>query len=273
MMKITMMASYESYWASITADIEAHLKQSIPIRPPLVVFEPMHHLAFPAAAAAKNTAPALCLAACELVGGDRVQAISAASAIHLMHAAAFTHQHLQTEKPNSKPMTHHLFGPNIKLLTGDGLIPFGYELLARSDKPGEDNSGQILRVIIEIARATGSQGTIDGQYRENQLTRSNSDESCQADRIDHVLKKKEGELHACGAACGAILGGGSEDEIEKLRRFGLYVGMIKGVGGEEKNWVQRVEELRELALKELKDFDEVKVRVISSIVEGNFVHS
>ncbi|KAJ7963804.1 Heterodimeric geranylgeranyl pyrophosphate synthase small subunit like [Quillaja saponaria] len=54
------------HWASTQADVEAHLRQAIPVREPLSVFEPKHHLVF---AAPRNTAPALCIAACELVGG------------------------------------------------------------------------------------------------------------------------------------------------------------------------------------------------------------
>ncbi|KAL5978647.1 hypothetical protein ACLOJK_029764 [Asimina triloba] len=44
-----------------------------------------------------------------------------------------------------------------------------------------------------------------------------------------VCRKKEGALYACGAACGAILGGAYEEEIEKLRRFGLHAGTIYGL--------------------------------------------
>nr|AKJ26303.1 chloroplast heterodimeric geranylgeranyl pyrophosphate synthase small subunit [Paeonia lactiflora] len=262
------MSHNSSYWATIDSDIEAHLKQAIPVRPPLVVFEPMHHLTF---AAPKNTAPALCIATCELVGGHRDQAIAAASALHLIHAAAFTHEHLPlTDRPtpiSSRPgLIHHAFNPNIELLTGDGIHPFGYELLARSDDPSGDNSDRVLRVIIEITRATGSQGYIDGQYRETL-----------GDVAVNVCEKKEGSLYGCAAACGAILGGGSEEEIEKLRKYGFYVGMIQGmlygVGRNTKGSMDVVIGLRDLALKELKYFDQAKVEKISGLVEANLTYA
>nr|XP_048325062.1 heterodimeric geranylgeranyl pyrophosphate synthase small subunit, chloroplastic-like [Ziziphus jujuba var. spinosa] len=272
-MIITMSQQDQSHWSSINADIEAHLKQAIPLRPPLSVFEPVHHFTF---SAPKNTAPALCIAACELVGGHRDQAIAAASALHLMHAATFTHENLPlTDRPKPKPMIHHAHKPNIQLLIPDGMVPFGFELLANSDDPAQDNSDRVLRVIVEIARAMGSNGVVEGLYEEFLVEQSDgeglSDVSLAA-TIKRTCEKKEGELHACAAACGAILGGGSEEEIEKLRKYGLYVGMRQGylnrVGKKEKELERVVEELRNLALKELQHFEGGKVEAISSFVVG-----
>lgn len=259
------MDQTKSYWASIEADIEAHLRTAIPVRQPVAVFEPMRHLVF---AAPKAKAPALCVAACVLVGGDRAQAVVAASALRLVHSAAHAHEDLPLmDRPNHKPVIHHAYGPNIELLTGDGIVPFGFELLARSVGSGQNNSDRVLRVIIEITRAIGSQGMIDGQYQDLQQGAGSKEEW-----IEHVCMKKEGELHACGAACGAILGGGSEEEIEKLRKFGLYVGMMEGMlnwveGNEGEGLMDVVERLRVMAIKELENLSGRNVEPISSLVE------
>lgn len=263
------MSQTKSYWASIEADVESHLKTAIPTGQPVMVFEPMRHIVF---AAPRTKAPALCVAACELFGGDRAQVLVAASTLHLVHSAAQAHERLLLmDRPNPKPMIHHAYNPNIELLTGDGIVPFGFELLARSVALGQNKSDRVLRVIIEITRAIGSQGMIDGQYQDLlQGTQSNEK------WIEHVCKKKEGELHACGAACGAILGGGSEDEIEKLRKFGLYVGMMEGmlscVGGNEKGLVEAVERLRVMAIKELENLSGRNIEPISSLVEASLCH-
>ncbi|PSR85329.1 Heterodimeric geranylgeranyl pyrophosphate synthase small subunit like [Actinidia chinensis var. chinensis] len=265
---VTMAHNSQSYWASIEAEIEAHLKQAIPVRPPVEVFEPMHHLVF---AAPRTKAPALCVASCELVGGDRTLALATASALHLMHSAAYTHENLPlTDRPRARPAIRHAYNPNIELLTGDGIVPFGFELLARTV---QNNSDRVLRVIIEMAHAVGSQGVVEGQYNEFLAFQSNGEELHDEKWLEHVCKKKEGELHACGAACGAILGGGSEEEIEKLRKYGLYVGMIEGIlngmGRNEKGLLEMVEKLGALALKELESFSGTKAEAISSLVEAN----
>lgn len=139
--------------------------------------------------------------------------------------------------------------------------------------PVQNNSDRILRVIIEITRAVGSNGMVEGLYEEMKCGQSESDMG----RVEYVCEKKEGELHACGAACGAILGGGSEEEIEKLRKFGLYAGMIQGmlygVGKNKEGKMEVVEKLRKSAIKELEHFDSRKVEAISSLVEAQLVNA
>ncbi|KAK9133406.1 hypothetical protein Scep_012934 [Stephania cephalantha] len=192
---------------SMNAEVHTYLKQAIPQREPLSIYNPMHHLV--------NTSPptpasALCLAAFDLVGGPhlhRDQAIAAASALHLFHAAAYTHEHLPlSDRPNYNGSYLHRYSPNIELLIGDGIMPFGYELLAKSDV-NSMSSEKILRVILEMAQATGARGAMS----------------------EGTSERKGGVLSGCGAACGAVLGGGSEEEIERLREIGRCVGMVNGM--------------------------------------------
>ncbi|XP_024960715.1 heterodimeric geranylgeranyl pyrophosphate synthase small subunit, chloroplastic-like [Cynara cardunculus var. scolymus] len=245
-----------SYWDSIHSDIDSHLKKSIQIRQPTTVFEPMHHLTF---SAPKTAASALCVAACELVGGVREDAIVAASAIHLVHAAAYTHDHLRltTDRvwSDPRPEIPHLYGSNIELLTGDGIMPFAFELLAQSMDPAGKNSDELLRVIIEITRAVGAEGMVAGEGYEVEFDLLNS--------------QPARRLHGCGAACGAILGGGNEEEIGRLKRCGEYVGKIQGLLSQmdkvEGGKLELVEKWRGLALKELEYFDSRKIEQISTI--------
>ncbi|XP_051152132.1 heterodimeric geranylgeranyl pyrophosphate synthase small subunit, chloroplastic-like [Andrographis paniculata] len=208
--KNVVVESARSYWTSMESEIEAYLKKAaLSIRSPESVSEPMHHLTF--AAAPRTTAPALCLAACELMSAKpgpspSPAVLAAATAIHLVHAAAHVHAHLR------RTGVGHRFGPNVELLIGDGMVPLGMELLRRSMDPEDPNGNGdlILRVMAEIARAGGARGVVDGVYSSD-------------------IARVCGELHACGAACGAILSGAADHEdVERLRRFGRYVGMAQG---------------------------------------------
>ncbi|KAE8713688.1 Actin cytoskeleton-regulatory complex protein end3, putative isoform 1 [Hibiscus syriacus] len=168
--KVTMSCN-RSYWASINEDIEAHLKQAIPVREPLVVFEPMQNLTF---AAPRNTAPALCVAACEM--GLRDQALPSVRDSPC-YAASFFHEHLPlTESSRPKSEVEHEYD-------------------------------RILRVISTITRSIGSEGMIHGQYYEVEPHESGNNESSHVEEIERVSEKYEGTLYACAAACGAIIGG------------------------------------------------------------------
>ncbi|GKA37743.1 heterodimeric geranylgeranyl pyrophosphate synthase small subunit, chloroplastic-like protein [Tanacetum coccineum] len=103
------------------------------------------------------------------VGGNRADAIVAASAIHLMHVDMYVHEHmLLSDRVEPQPTIPHKFSPKIELMTGDGIMPFGFELLAGSIDPASNNGDKILRVIIEISRAIGSEAMIsDEDYEAN----------------------------------------------------------------------------------------------------------
>lgn len=201
--------------------------------------------------------------------------MAAASALLLLQVAIYTHEQLPlTDRPKSRPgpMIPHAYGPNVELLTGDGIAPLGFELLARSDDPADDGrSNRILRVMVEISRAVGSGGVIEAQYRKSKTTttlgtRSDDEELCHVEGIRGVVEKNEGGLHACGAACGAVLGGGSEEEIERLRKYGFYVGIMQGMLQRGFGDGKEVEEARNLALQELQFFKDREVDAISTFI-------
>ncbi|XP_065864612.1 heterodimeric geranylgeranyl pyrophosphate synthase small subunit, chloroplastic-like [Euphorbia lathyris] len=262
-----------NYWTSINIEIDTHLNQAIPIKPPLTVFEPMRHLT---SAAPKTSAPALCIAACELLGGRREHALPAAAALRLMQAAAFTHENMPLTA-DSRPISGHRYGPNVELLTADGMVPLGFELLARVGDLTESEAGRIVRVIIEISHAMGSEGMVEGRYNEVKDGKSKRGEVVVDDTwLNEVCRKKEGRVYACAGACGAILGGGNEDEIEKMRRYGVYVGMIEAIMNKveekinEEWYLREVDKLRELALQELNHFNPEIIGVISSLIDPKF---
>ncbi|KAK7385965.1 hypothetical protein VNO78_31972 [Psophocarpus tetragonolobus] len=238
-------------WASLQAEIEAHLRKSIPVKEPVDVFEPMKEVAL---GAPVSSVPAICLAACEVVGGERRKAMAAASALLLNLANA--HAHEQVVLADAVPAPGPGYGRNIQLLTGDAIVPFGFELLAKD----EASSERVLRVIIEISHAVGSGGLLGAQHMKKTL-------DLDLESARRVVEKKEGALHACGAACGAILGGGTEDDIQRLRLFGFHVGIIRGMLQRGFNH-QQVHADTEVALHQLQFFNPSHLLLIST-----FIHS
>ncbi|KAL5731265.1 hypothetical protein ACHQM5_004013 [Ranunculus cassubicifolius] len=267
------MFEHSASWATVNTDVEKNIKTILADREPATIFEPMSHLV---GEVPRSMAPALCVAACEVVGGDREKAIAAACALHLMHTATYTHEYLQLSNPAmglARPMGHHGYGPVVELLAGDGMIPIGYELLAAMESQPNSNSQHIVQVMGEVAFAMGAQGMVHGQYLKMKCMGLVGDVPVDDATIYEALEKKGGALYSCGAACGAILGGGSEEEIEKLRRFGLYVGMIhnimvRDVLGKDKKLMKFAASLRFLALKELEGMREKNVEKIASIIDG-----
>lgn len=259
----------QPYRASINAGIEKHLHQAVKIIEPVeVVARPLHHVMF---SAPRSTAPELCVAVCELIGGRREDALEAAASLRIMHAAFFAHENVELSKPRpipiTRPIVEHAYSPGVELMTGDAMIPFAFELLARSDDPTRDKSGQILQVMREIGRATGTGGMIYGQYLKKEACQM----SPEIEKLVEACEYYEGVLHECAGACGAILGGGGKGEIERLRNFGGYVGKIQGLrmlkGKFEEfdmDLTALVDQLKSSAIAQSEGFDEMKVEEIIS---------
>ncbi|XP_022975728.1 heterodimeric geranylgeranyl pyrophosphate synthase small subunit, chloroplastic-like [Cucurbita maxima] len=254
---VVMSQITPSYWAAINEDIEEHLRRIIIAKDPPVVYEPLGHFVF---SAPRNSAAAMCIAACEFVGGHRDQAMAAATALQLIYAATYTREYppLTARGSSNAAMVDRVYAPNIQLLTGVGIAPIGFEILAGSCDLSESGSDRVRRVMGEMARAMGSEGWIGGQFKE-------LEEVTAAAEAEEVIEKTEGELHARGGACGAILGSGSEEEIEKMRKYGRIVGMVKGLskkvfgGKENERKREKIKELKALAFKELEGFKGEKV--------------
>lgn len=170
---------------------------------------------------AKRAPPVMCVAACELFGGDRTAAFPTACALEMVHAASLIHDDLpcMDDDPSRRgqPANHIVYGEDMAILAGDALFPLGFRHIVSQTPPKLVPAERILRVIVEIARAVGSTGMAAGQF---------VDLEGGPNAIDFVQEKKFGELAQCSAVCGGILGGADDDEIQRLRSYGNAVGVL-----------------------------------------------
>ncbi|KAG9439233.1 hypothetical protein H6P81_019398 [Aristolochia fimbriata] len=253
------------YWSGINADVETHLELSFPAaREPVAVHATLRELVL---SAPRTMAPALCVAAADLVaGGDRAAAVGVAAALHAYYAAAHAHERLpgllEDANPNPNPV-------NMRLLCGDAVYPFVFGAVAGT--LGGSDPVRATRVMVEMAQLMGSQGYVMGQYMHvKRVKEGGGPGGAGGVGAREVCEKKEGALYSCAAACGALLGGADEEETERLRRFGYYVGMIHGMlFGTGRGERVGVESFRTMALKELEAFrwKSRKVERISTLLD------
>ncbi|KAF3792655.1 Heterodimeric geranylgeranyl pyrophosphate synthase small subunit [Nymphaea thermarum] len=244
-----------------------------------------------------SLATLLCVAASELVSGQREPALPTACGLHIMHAALEAHRRMpalfDVPVQLGRASTHLAFGCNFALLASDALMPLAYQQVATA---GAHLGNRALRVVVEFAKAAGSQGMVGGLYyelRDALPTPPPSMAAASADdhafeQVGGAVMEKKSSLIGCGCACGGIVGGGSEEEIESLRRYGKYVGMlqealkcveeeeIKLRGSSESACSERdkalevAEELRGRAVKKLAAFDEAAG--LYGLVHGSLDH-
>jgi geranylgeranyl diphosphate synthase type II len=169
---------FASYMTERGALVNKALDAAIPVKYPEVLTESMRYSLL---AGGKRVRPALCLAACELVGGDINVALPAACAMEMVHTMSLIHDDLPAmdndDFRRGRPTNHKVYGENIAILSGDALLTFSFEHVAKSTRGA--SADRVLRVIIELGRAVGAEGLTAGQVvdikSEDQVSSSNQD--------------------------------------------------------------------------------------------------
>ncbi|GFQ06709.1 heterodimeric geranylgeranyl pyrophosphate synthase small subunit chloroplastic [Phtheirospermum japonicum] len=214
----------KTYWTALIKEIDQKLNDAVPVGYPERIYESMRYSLL--AKGAKRAPPVMCVAACELFGGDRAAAFPTACALEMVHSASLIHDDLpcmdDAQSRRGQPSNHTTFGVDMAILAGDALFPLGFRHIVTHTPTGLVPEARLLQVITEIARAVGSTGMAAGQFvdLDNHGTTPNNAV------VDFVQEKKFGEMGRCSAACGGILGGASDDEIQRLRNYGQAVGVL-----------------------------------------------
>lgn len=195
--------------------------------------------------------PVLCIAACELVGGEESVALPAACAVEMIHTMSLIHDDLpcmdNDDLRRGKPTNHKVFGEDVAVLAGDALISFAFEHLATSTAV---SPARVVRAIGELAKAIGSKGLVAGQVVD--LTSGGMDQNdVGLEVLEFIHVHKTAVLLEAATVLGAIVGGGSDEEVEKLRRFARCIGLLFQVVDDILDVTKSSEELGKTAGKDL----------------------
>lgn len=172
--------------------------------------------------AGKRHRPLICLLACEAVGGDPKRAWSAAAAIEHFHTAALIHDDIEDSSVTRRdqPCMHVREGASLAINAGDLALALVCGTVVND--PVLDDATK-LRVLGELVDMTTR--TIEGQALDIGWAR---DDRFDLTIDDYLVMANHKTAYYSGGvplAVGAIVGGGSEEQIETLRSFGMAAGL------------------------------------------------
>lgn len=238
---------FKVYMLDRADSVNRALDAAVSLKHPPKIHEAMRYSLL---AGGKRVRPALCLAACELVGGDQASSMAAACAVEMIHTMSLIHDDLpcmdNDDLRRGKPTNHKVFGEDVALLAGDALLAFAFEHIATST-PGVPPS-RILRAVGELARAIGAEGLVAGQVVD---LHSEGAENVGLDTLEFIHVHKTAKLLEAAVVLGAILGGGEDDEVERLRKFARCIGLLFQVVDDILDVTKSSEELGKTAGKDL----------------------
>jgi geranylgeranyl diphosphate synthase type II len=219
-----MPFDFDTYLASQAAAVERYLDRHLPPEDtyPESIYRAMRYSLF---AGGKRVRPVLTVAAAEAVGGRKEDAMPAAGALEMIHTYSLIHDDLPAMDDDSlrrgKPTSHVVFGEAIAILAGDALLTQAFYLLAGAPVKDSAEMERRLRAIATLADAAGVNGMIGGQVVDIE----SEGIPVGAQTLEYIHAHKTGALIRAAAELGALLGGGSEEDIDRLARFGSMVGL------------------------------------------------
>ena len=174
-------------------------------------------------AGGKRLRPVMLLAACDMAGGDTAAALPFACAIEMIHTYSLIHDDLPAmdndDLRRGKPTNHKVFGEDLAILAGDGLLNAAAELMARTALQIKDFRG--IRATEIIIRHAGVTGMIAGQTKDVLSER----EKPREDLVAYIHSHKTADLLEAPMEAGLVLAGASEAQIRGGCEYGYHLGL------------------------------------------------
>ena len=174
-------------------------------------------------AGGKRLRPILCLAACELVGGDASKAMPTAVALEMIHTMSLIHDDLPAmdndDLRRGRPTNHKVYGDAMAILAGDALLSRAFEMVAV--RSADVAAERLVKVVGELALVSGAPGLVGGQVVDLECEGKQVD----LETLEYIhLHKTAALLRAC-VVTGALIGGASDAQVQAMRTYANGIGL------------------------------------------------
>ncbi len=173
-------------------------------------------IAYSLAEGGKRLRPLLLLLAAEAFSGSHKRALPAAAAVEVFHNFTLLHDDIMDHSPlrRGKPSVVARWGENVAILSGDAMLITAYRLLAECPK-------ELLAEVLSIFNAMAV-GVCEGQQYDMDF-----EERQKVSVVEYMqmIELKTSVLLAGSAKIGALIGGASEEDADRLYKFALELGM------------------------------------------------
>ncbi len=165
----------------------------------------------------KRIRPLLCLLSAQLFSDDYEMALPQAAALELFHTFSLVHDDIMDEAPLRRgvPSTYFKHGRNKAILAGDVMLLLAFsELMEVNDK---DKSVRVLACFSNMAVKVCEGQMLDLDFESHQFP----DQAAYMKMIEY----KTSVLIGASLKIGAIIGGATPEESEKLYQYGVLQGL------------------------------------------------
>lgn len=207
-------------------------------------------------AGGKRIRPILAIAAYEMFAkgkdtdSDLSVVMPAALAVEMIHTMSLIHDDLPAmdndDFRRGKPTNHKVFGEDIAVLAGDALLAYAFEYVARQTR-GVDPA-RVVQVIALLSGSVGANGLAGGQAMDV-ACEGNPDVSL--DTLTWIHTHKTAVLLRVSCAVGAILGGATPEDVQRVSEFAVKTGLAFQIADDVLDVTASTEALGKTAGKDL----------------------
>jgi len=167
-----------------------------------------------------RTSPTLLSLACEAVNGDLSTVATFTKPMILIGGAVDVHDDLidQSKRKDRRPTVYGKFGESIALLVGDALLFKGFSLLHESFR--YISPGKMVSIVSTLKDLFFELGDAEALELKLRMRRD-----VKPEEYLYVVEKKAADVEGL-MRIGAMIGNGSEEEVELLGRYGRILGML-----------------------------------------------
>lgn len=193
--------------------IENYLAQAEFPAEPELLYAP---IAYSLSGGGKRLRPMLVLLAHGLFADNAQQALPAAAAVEVFHNFTLLHDDIMDNAAirRGKPSVYAKWGQNVAILSGDAMLIYAYRLLGGL---AGDKLPQVLSTFNTMALEV-----CEGQQYDMDFEKKGK---VSVVEYMHMIELKTSALLAGSVQIGALLGGASEEDCRKLRRFAIELGL------------------------------------------------
>lgn len=207
--------------------INSHLTDFIPATDPeaAVLRESMEYSLM---VGGKRLRPVLLLAACDFAGGDTDQALPYACCLEYIHTYSLIHDDLPAmdndDLRRGKPTNHKVYGEDIAVLAGDGLLNTAAEVMTGEViRHSDDHQAMInhAKAAHEIMSRAGIRGMIGGQTAD---VKGEYMEAT-AELVRFIELHKTADLLTAPVRAGLMLAGADDEMLDAFTSYAQAVGV------------------------------------------------
>ena len=211
------LKEFESKIIDVNKNLEKYIEEKE--NPQATIYKAMN---YSVSAGGKRIRPVIMLASAELVSGSYEGVMPFACALEMIHTYSLIHDDLpcmdNDDLRRGKPTNHKVFGEAMAVLAGDALLNKAFEVILKNSQMSPNMT---IAAMSEIATASGTEGMIGGQVIDIES------EGKQIDAVTLMTLhlNKTGALIMTAAKVGALLGGGTREDLLLMEEFSRYLGI------------------------------------------------